>query len=79
MTPEPLGDFTCATCGLIRMRTQTKRIQGAPDLLRIGVNNSEVRKKEYVRNNNYIKFNPIPSSTNGHHTAEVQMEERLVP
>jgi ubiquitin C-terminal hydrolase len=64
MAPEELGNHTCVTCGQMRMRTQTKRIEGAPDILRIKINNVEQEVDEdgnvtIVRNNNYIRLSPV--------------------
>lgn len=64
LIPEELGDYTCVTCGHVRTRTETYRIDGAPDILRLKLNIVELRevKKggfEFVRKNNYIKLNPV--------------------
>jgi ubiquitin C-terminal hydrolase len=39
LRPESLGKQPCATCGRRSQRTQTKRIDGAPEYLRIKINN----------------------------------------
>ncbi|KAF2031599.1 cysteine proteinase [Setomelanomma holmii] len=54
-TPEVLGDFDCATCRHRRPRTQVKRIDGAPDLLRIKISDLT---STGARNNNPIRINP---------------------
>jgi ubiquitin C-terminal hydrolase len=56
--PEVLGNFDCTACGQLRPRTETQRIDGAPELLRIKLANIEKRrvgnKVIVVKNNNAI-------------------------
>jgi ubiquitin C-terminal hydrolase len=56
LAPENLGLFTCATCAQRRPRTQTKRIDGAPAILRIKINNVA---QGHTRNNNPIVLDPV--------------------
>ena len=54
-TPNVLGNFDCPTCGQRRPRTVIKRIDGAPDLLRIKISNVY---PSGLRNNNFVQLTP---------------------
>jgi hypothetical protein len=56
MTPEILGNFDCAMCLQRRPRTQHKRIDGAPDILRIKISNATASG---ARNDNPIRLDKV--------------------